>query len=51
MLCETGWHADNRWPRALQACKGGKNKMLLDQDKKGSSEAKVDRSVVFELHL
>ncbi len=35
--------------RALQACKGEGNKMLLDQDKKGSSKEKEDRSVV--LHL
>ncbi len=38
------------WPRVLQACKGEGNKML-DQDKKGSSKAKEDMSVIFGLHL
>jgi hypothetical protein len=51
VLCETGWHANDGWPRAFQACKGGRNKMLLDQDMKGSLKVKVDRSMVFGLHL
>ncbi len=42
MLCETCWHVDNGWASALQACKGDNNKKLLDQDKKGGSNAKEE---------
>ncbi len=39
---------DNGWPKALQACQG---RIQLDKNKKGSSNAKEDRSMVFGLHL
>jgi hypothetical protein len=37
---------DDGWPRAVQACKGNENKMLMDEDKR-SSKAKEDMFVVF----
>ncbi len=43
--------ADDGWSSVLQACKGKGSRKLLEEDKKGSSKDKKDRSVIFGLHL
>ncbi len=43
--------ANNGWPNVLQAYKGDGSRRLFNEDKKGSSKEKKDRSVVFGGHL